>query len=465
MVTQGVIIPKFMHLRISTSLDHILCKVIGKRRMTIEGKKELYSFTIFTHSHVRHNLVMPELPEVEANRRAFLQAVGLPDESLSCSGSGSSSCRRGKKNATCKRTSMVTTISMVKTSEPFDDIVCEGLTAIELQNALLGASVVAVKRKGKQLWAETSHGLSLLLHFGMTGALVIENEDVPQYKAFKVTLVTWPPRFTKLELGFSNGARMAYCDPRRLGRIRLRAGDPLGSPPLQTLALDPYTEGDFEVAYLRNSLQCTNAPIKSVLLEQERVFSGIGNYLADEVLYQSHIHPKIPASCLNEEQVHRLANTIRYVIKTAVNLHCAGQDFPEDWLFHYRWDKGKRGGGKTGGKDDCKLPDGRKVTFENVGGRTSAVVLQVQKFTKMRTDSMKRKMAEERNLDENCVRESKIEALVSVEMKTRGMEPGQKKKRTASTRSRQKIANSTDSTKSSASEAEIKVSSKKKRKS
>ena len=110
---------------------------------------------------------MPELPEVEANRRAFLRAVGL-QEGLSSS------------------SSQTVTVTRVKTCEPFDDIVCEGVSAAELRRALLGATVIAVMRKGKQLWAETSRTQSLLLHFGMTGALIIENEELPQYKAFKV---------------------------------------------------------------------------------------------------------------------------------------------------------------------------------------------------------------------------------------------------------------------------------------
>ena len=48
--------------------------------------------------------------------------------------------------------------------------------------------------------------------------------------------------------------------------------------------------------------------------------------------------------------------------------------FPEDWLFKYRWSKGKKNASPT-------LPNGDKITFLTVGGRTSAVVPSVQKKT------------------------------------------------------------------------------------
>ena len=47
----------------------------------------------------------------------------------------------------------------------------------------------------------------------------------------------------------------------------------------------------------------TQAPIKAVLLDQERVVCGVGNWVADEVLFQSGIHPSTPAAGLDDAQV------------------------------------------------------------------------------------------------------------------------------------------------------------------
>lgn len=50
------------------------------------------------------------------------------------------------------------------------------------------------------------------------------------------------------------------------------------------------------------------------------------------------------------------------------------EKFPEHWLFKHRWGKGKK-------NHSSVLPNGEKITFLTVGGRTSAVVPSVQKKT------------------------------------------------------------------------------------
>lgn len=48
------------------------------------------------------------------------------------------------------------------------------------------------------------------------------------------------------------------------------------------------------------------------------------------------------------------------------------EKFPENWLFKHRWGKGKK-------NHSSVLPNGDKITFLTVGGRTSAIVPSVQK--------------------------------------------------------------------------------------
>ena len=43
-----------------------------------------------------------------------------------------------------------------------------------------------------------------------------------QYKAFSISAASWPPKFTKAEFVFEGGVHLAYCDPRRWGRITVR---------------------------------------------------------------------------------------------------------------------------------------------------------------------------------------------------------------------------------------------------
>jgi len=94
----------------------------------------------------------------------------------------------------------------------------------------------------------------------------------------------------------------------------------------------------------------------------------------DEILYHSKIHPEQYCHTLTDAQVKQLHYSLHYVCSTSVDLLGDSENFPEDWLFKYRWSKGKK-------NQVSALPNGDKVVFLTVGGRTSAVVPAVQKKT------------------------------------------------------------------------------------
>jgi formamidopyrimidine-DNA glycosylase len=141
---------------------------------------------------------------------------------------------------------------------------------------------------------------------------------------------------------FSNGEKLAFCDPRRMGRIRIKQ-EPLLSPPISSLAPDPLIDGPLSKEQFVIKLAKCTAPIKSILLDQEKLCCGIGNWVADEVLYQASIHPETPgnviASCVSD--VARLVDTIHSILEQAVEANADDSAFPPDWLFHRRWGKGK----------------------------------------------------------------------------------------------------------------------------
>jgi hypothetical protein len=90
-------------------------------------------------------------------------------------------------------------------------------------------------------------------------------------------------------------------------------------------------------------------------------------------MYQARLHPEQYSNTFTDEQIKRLHDAIMYVCDTAVETLAESDKFPEDWLMKHRWSKGK--------KDGSKLPNGEKITFLKVGGRTSAIVPSVQKKT------------------------------------------------------------------------------------
>ncbi|GMP34560.1 hypothetical protein CsSME_00007381 [Camellia sinensis var. sinensis] len=120
---------------------------------------------------------------------------------------------------------------------------------------------------------------------------------------------------------------------------------------------------------LINSLSKKKIGIKALLLDQSFI-SGIGNWIADEVLYQAKIHPLQIASSLSKESCVALHKCIKEVIAKAVEVGADSSQFPSSWIFHSREKKP----GKA-------FVDGKTIEFIAAGGRTTAYVPELQKLS------------------------------------------------------------------------------------
>jgi formamidopyrimidine-DNA glycosylase len=279
---------------------------------------------------------MPELPEVEA-ARALAERVAA-----------------GRR--------------IVRVWCAADSIVFDAVSPARLRRALLGRQVVGARRHGKHFWLELDRRPWPCLHFGMAG-----NLHAPRARA--ATLVSsgrrdasgaWPPRFAKLRLTFDDGGELVMSDGRRLGRIRLRQ-DPLAEPPISRLGFDALL-GVPSAARFFALVRERSAPVKALLLDQSFA-AGVGNWIADEVLYQAGIAPRRPARSLSHEEARRVRAALRTVVRTAVAAGADSDRFPRHWLFHRRW--GRRAGAIT--------LRGEKIRHDTIGGRTTAWAPGVQR--------------------------------------------------------------------------------------
>lgn len=248
-----------------------------------------------------------------------------------------------------------------------DEIVFCGREAGEVEILLRGRRMLAARRRGKYIWFELDRGPHPIFHFGMTGAFRNrENDPLKLASHGKLVDARWPPRFEKIWMRFEGGGELVMTNARRFGRIRL-VDDPLGEAPLSKLGFDPLTDmpplREFcELLVRRKGL------LKGILLNQAFA-AGVGNWIADEVLYQAGLDPSRRAHELEPGEIKALHAKLRGVIKKAVALDARKDRFPKSWLFHYRW-----------GKDsDARMPDGNKVEFLEIAGRTTAWVPDVQR--------------------------------------------------------------------------------------
>ena len=275
-----------------------------------------------------------------------------------------------KKHLTNKR------ISSVRVQE--DNIVYGkvGTSASAFQAAMTGKTVLDARQQGKYFWLVMNSAPHPVMHLGMTGWIKFQKDDTSFYRPKKDD-EEWPPRFWKFILKTEDEAEVAFVDPRRLARIRLvdaEADDLRKTSPLKENGPDPVIDKDIlTLDWLSKKMRSKKVPVKALLLDQANI-SGVGNWVADEILYQARIHPEQYSNTFSDEQLKALHDSLKHVCTTACELLAESDKFPEDWLMKYRWDKGKKG-------EVNKLPNGAKIVHLKVGGRTSAIVPSVQKKT------------------------------------------------------------------------------------
>ncbi|KAK7402346.1 hypothetical protein VNO78_14543 [Psophocarpus tetragonolobus] len=340
---------------------------------------------------------MPELPEVEAARRAVEEKCV------------------GKKIRKCIVAD--------------DSKVIDAVSPSDFEASVLGKVIVAAHRKGKNMWLQLDSPPFPSFQFGMAGAIYIKGVAVTNYKRSAVKDDDeWPSKYSKFFIELDDGLELSFTDKRRFAKVRLLK-DPTSVPPISELGPDALSE-PMKLEKFTESLHKKKTEIKTLLLDQGYI-SGIGNWVADEVLYQARIHPRQVASSLSDENCSTLYKCIKEVIEKAVEVGADSSQYPTSWIFHSREKKP----GKA-------FLDGKKIDFITAGGRTTAYVPELQKLSGSldlkETGKPKRKASNKVNVDDNNDDTEKPtngeENLGSVKSKkgtksgTKGRKPSKKRK-------------------------------------
>jgi formamidopyrimidine-DNA glycosylase len=212
-----------------------------------------------------------------------------------------------------------------------------------LVDALIGRSFIHARRRGKLMLLDTSEdGPVLGLRFGMSGRLVVDGSigvEKLQYGQASVDA-----RYSRFAVFFDDGGSMVMSDPRRLGGVELE-------PDESRLGVDALGVG---LSGLSAALAGTKAPLKARLLDQAHI-AGIGNLLADEILWRAGLSPLRPAGRLTRpalEKLHRHMQVVLHELTERGGSH-TGDLMPE-----------RRPGGR------CRR-DGAELARQTVGGRTT----------------------------------------------------------------------------------------------
>ena len=267
---------------------------------------------------------MPELAEVEHSRRQWDSGIGQP-------------------------------VLAVLIARPEIRVFRETDTDA-LRQSLVGQRLLDSEAKGKQMLFHFSGDQWLGVHLGMSGEL--RREDGPE---------DTPRKHDHLILRLARTA-LVFEDKRHFGRVRLHQGT---EPPAWWTKL-PSAVLSEEFTYEKTAkflARRQRTPTKGVLLMQEH-FLGVGNWMADEILWRAGIHPATPAGALGEEASQRLWEQTRWVSGTAIRIISDDWTYPPDWLFAHRWEAG-------GECPRCHA----KLERATIGGRTTCWCPQCQPAT------------------------------------------------------------------------------------
>ncbi len=212
---------------------------------------------------------------------------------------------------------------------------------------LRGRTVLGAGRVGKLVILQTDGG-ELVLHFGMTGRLLLDGRAAIDRLAYGGTRddPSWDRLVVRLAPGgtAARAGALVLRDPRRLGGFDV-------DPDLGHLGPDAW---GVEVGALGGALVGARAALKARLLDQHRI-AGLGNLLVDELLWRAALDPTQPAGALAPGDHRHLQQTL-------------GEMLPE--LLD-------RGGSHTGDLVAHRHPggrcprDGTALVRSTVGGRTT----------------------------------------------------------------------------------------------
>lgn len=172
-----------------------------------------------------------------------------------------------------------------------------------------GKKIIGLRRRAKILIFDFADGSSMLIHLKLTGQLIFNGKILPQ---------------TRKVFHFNDGTKLIFNDVRKFGwwkkvKNSKKIEDAFGP---ESLSLS--------FAGLKSIFQKKpNSKIKTLLMDQKAI-AGIGNIYSDEILFASQVHPLRPVKTLEEEEIKRIHQNIKKILKKAIKRHGSSVEYYVD---------------------------------------------------------------------------------------------------------------------------------------
>ncbi len=258
--------------------------------------------------------------------------------------------------------------------------VCKGSLKGSFNRLIKGRKIKTVRRRAKNVIFELDKELSLLIHYKMTGHLL--------YGKWKKEEDEWVSRipgplkedkmnkYIRFLFFLDNGKHIAFSDLRKFGKIELWKREELKEK-LKEIGPEPLSE-DFTVNKFKKMISGRKKMIKPLIMDQH-FLAGVGNIYASDALWMAGIHPEKKADRLSEEEMKKLHNAIRDVLKQGIkNSGDSMVDFrlPDGTKGNYQ--KKQKVYNKEGEK--CEKCNSENIEKIKVGGRGTYFCPRCQKL-------------------------------------------------------------------------------------
>ncbi|WP_202080744.1 DNA-formamidopyrimidine glycosylase [Caldalkalibacillus salinus] len=181
----------------------------------------------------------------------------------------------------------------------------------EFKTLIKGQTFGRIRRTGKYLRIEVGEHYELVVHFRMTGKFQMIKPEEREQKHLHLFF-----HLEKEEEG------LAYIDVRKFGDIFLvPKGEYQQIKGLYHAGIDPLSDA-FTLEALQERLSSRKRHIKALLLDQS-VFTGLGNYICDEVLWfdgEQGVHPQRLSHTLTPREQEGIYRRILEVIQHSITL-------------------------------------------------------------------------------------------------------------------------------------------------
>jgi formamidopyrimidine-DNA glycosylase len=221
-----------------------------------------------------------------------------------------------------------------------------GTTQRRLAAALVGHQFTGARRRGKLLLLDSDGGPTLGVRFGMTGGLVVDGAQALDRLLYGPGV--FDDQWVRARVSFADGGHLLLHDPRRFGSLELAPNEGRLGPDALSI-----TRPQLAQALAIGAGRTAAAPLKARMLDQERV-AGIGNLLADEMLWRADLDPE-RRSPLTDAELRQLHTALRATLRQL----------------------GRRGGSHMGELMEQRVAggrcprDGTALRRSTVGGRTT----------------------------------------------------------------------------------------------